>query len=151
MSSHESRAEANRALIERFWSTLYDERDYEAVGAFFAEDGLYQDVPTPDPGAIGPRNVARRLRIGLEPIPEHTHDIHRIVADGDTVVTEHTEHWHFHTGEVVSLPFVSIQVVEDGKLKLWRDYFDLGTLLSNAPAWWIERLAKHTAADFADA
>ena len=34
-----SDAAANRALIERFWATLYDGRDFDAVGAFFAEYG----------------------------------------------------------------------------------------------------------------
>ena len=145
-----SERDANRALVERFWKTLYEERDYDGAGAFFAEDGLYQDVPTQDPGAVSPKNVAKRLRIGLEPIPKHEHDIHRMVADGDTVITEHTEHWHFHTGETVSLPFVSVQEIRDGKLVLWRDYFDLNTLLSGAPQWWIERLAKFTQEDFSD-
>ena len=72
-----------------------------------------------------------------------------MVADGSTVVTEHTEDWHFHTGEVVSLPFVSIHVIEAGKIKLWRDYWDLNTLMSGAPQWWIEHLAKFSEADFA--
>jgi len=48
----------------------------------------------------------------------------------------------------VSLPFVSIHVIRDGKIVLWRDYWDLGTLMSGAPRWWIERLARHSAADF---
>ena len=76
------------------------------------------------------------------------HHLHRMVAEGDTVVTEHTEDWHFHTGEVVSLPFVSIHVVKDGQIVLWRDYWDLNTLMSGAPKWWIERLASFSEADF---
>ena len=31
-------SETNRALVERFWETLY-RRDYDGVGAFFAPDG----------------------------------------------------------------------------------------------------------------
>ena len=34
----------NRALVERFWHAVYVLRDYDAVGRFFTEDGLYQDV-----------------------------------------------------------------------------------------------------------
>ena len=44
---------------------------------------------------------------------------------------------------------MSIHVIEDGKIKLWRDYWDFNTLMSGAPSWWIERLAKFTEADFA--
>ncbi|MFQ5512858.1 MAG: nuclear transport factor 2 family protein [Myxococcota bacterium] len=144
-----SETQRNRELIERFWKDLYD-REFDRVGAYFAEDGLYEDVPAPDAGAVGPRAVAKRLRIGLEPIERYEHHLHRVVAEGDTVITEHTEDWYFHTGEKVSLPFVSVHVIRDGKLTLWRDYWDLGTLMSGAPAWWIERLAGYTEADFSD-
>jgi len=142
--------EDNRRLISRFWQDLYD-RKFDEVGAYFADDGLYQDVPAPDFGAIGPAAVAARLRMGLEPIERYVHHLHRMVAEGDTVVTEHTEDWHFHTGELVSLPFVSIHVIENGKIKLWRDYWDLNTLFSGAPAWWIERLSKFSEADYQNA
>ena len=138
----------NRELIEKFWQDLY-EHDYDKVASYFAEDSLYQDVPTPDHGAVGPDNVVKRLRIGLDPVERHVHHLHRMVAEGDTVVTEHTEDWHFHTGEVVSLPFVSIHVIEGDKIKLWRDYWDLGTLMSGAPQWWLDRLASFSEADFA--
>jgi ketosteroid isomerase-like protein len=139
--------EVNKELIRRFWRDLYA-REFERVGSYFAEDGHYEDVPAPDPGATGPRNVVKRLRIGLEPIESQAHHLHRMVAEGDTVVTEHTEEWHFGTGEVVSLPFVSIHVLRDGKISLWRDYWDLQTLLGSAPQWWLEHLAKHSEADF---
>ncbi len=140
-------SDENRRLIERFWSDLY-ERDYDKVGCYFAEDGLYEDVPAPDSGAVGPKAVAARLRIGLEPVDRYVHHLHRMVSEGDTVVTEHTEDWHFHSGEVVSLPFVSIHVVKDGRIVLWRDYWDMNTLMSAAPKWWIERLATFSEADF---
>ena len=142
-----SDTETNKRIVRRLWDDLYAHR-FDAVGAAFAEDGLYEDVPAPDAGAVGPANVAKRLRIGLEPVERHVHRLHRMVAEGDTVVTEHTEEWHFGTGEVVSLPFVSIHVIRDGKIALWRDYWDFQTLMSAAPRWWIEHLAKHSAADF---
>ena len=137
----------NKALIESFWKTLY-ERDFDGIAGFIAPDGHYEDVPAPDPGATGPENVVKRLKIGLEPIERQDHELIRMVADGDTVVTEHAETWHWHTGESVRLPFVSVHVIADGKITLWRDYWDLQTLMGGAPAWWIERLAKFSADDF---
>jgi len=42
---------------------------------------------------------------------------------------------------VVKLPFTSIHEYNDaGKIILWRDYWDLGTLMSSAPAWWMEAI-----------
>jgi limonene-1,2-epoxide hydrolase len=140
-------AAADKALVKRFWETLYV-RDWEGLAAFFAADAHYEDVPAPDPGADGPGNIVKRLRIGLEPIERQEHETHRVVAEAGRVVTEHTETWHFDADHVVALPFVSIHEIEDGKIRFWRDYWDLGTLMSGAPPWWLERLARASAADF---
>ena len=128
------------ALVETFWTTLYVERDLDAIGAMFTDDGFYTDVPIDDGGATGPRQIAARLRIGFGPVKSFDHVIHRIVVDGDTVVTEHAETWHFDDEVSVTLPFVSVQEIRDGKFTLWRDYSNMNTLLDNAPAWWIEHI-----------
>jgi len=137
--------EANKELVRRFWRDLYENRDWDAVGTYFAENGHYEDVPTQDAGADGPAAIAARLRVGLDPIEKSVHHLHRLVAEGDTVVTEHTEDWHFGEGVVVCLPFVSIHTIEDGKFVLWRDYWDLGTLMNGAPQWWLEHIMKAAA------
>jgi limonene-1,2-epoxide hydrolase len=128
------------ALVETFWNTLYVDRDLDAVGAMFTDDGFYEDVPIDDGGATGPRQIAARLRIGFGPVKAFDHVIHRIVVDGDTVVTEHAETWHFDDEVSVTLPFVSVQEIHDGRFTLWRDYSNMNTLLDGAPAWWIEHI-----------
>lgn len=138
----------NKALVERFWQEVYVDRDYDAVAKYFAEDGVYEDVPSPGSAAIGPQAVAARLRIGHEPVESFKHEVHRMVAESDTVITEHTETWCFHTGEVVPLPFVTIQTIADGKITLWRDYWDLNTLMNNVPQWWVEHIMTFSAEDF---
>ena len=130
-----------RALAERFWHTLYVERDLDAVGSMFALDGFYTDVPIDDGGATGPAQIAARLRIGFAPVQSFEHRVERIVVEGDTVITEHAETWHFDDEHQVTLPFVSVQVVgDDGLLRLWRDYSNMDTLLSGAPEWWIAHI-----------
>ena len=140
-------AEQNRTTSQDLWQALYQRR-WDDVGKFFADDGLYQDVPTPDLGAVGPEQVARRLRIGHEPVERHEHHIERMVADDNCCITEHREDWYFHTGEVVKLPFTSIHVYNKAcKISLWRDYWDLNTLMSKAPAWWLEHIMSASAED----
>jgi limonene-1,2-epoxide hydrolase len=135
-------AAGNRALIEQFWEDLY-RRDFDRVGAYFAPDGEYTDMPTPpDDVARGPAEIAARLRLGLAPLESIGHEIRMIVADGDTVVTEHVEIWHWPTGERARLPFVSVHEVRDGKLVRWWDYWDLQTLMAAAPAWWVEHVMR---------
>ena len=48
------------------------------------------------------------------------------------MITEHTEHWTWETGESVRLPFTSVMEVRDGKVDRWWDYFDLSTLMNAA-------------------
>ena len=140
-------ASENKRVVEALWKTLYT-RNWDELESLLADDAHYEDVPTPDPGATGPENIVRRLRIGLDPIEKFEHHPHRMVGEGDCVVFEHTEVWHFETGEVVRNPFVTIHEVENGKIKLWRDYCDLNTLMSAVPKWWIERLASYGEKDF---
>jgi len=141
--------EENKETVRQFWSDLYEKRNYDKVGEYFSKDGLYRDIAASDQGARGPKAIAKRLKIGLEVIEQHVHHLHHMVAEGNIVITVHTEDWHFHTGEVVPLPFVSVQVFdENGKIKEWSDYWDMNTLLGNAPQWWLEHIAKFSEEDF---
>jgi limonene-1,2-epoxide hydrolase len=82
-------------------------------------------------------------------VERHEHQIFRMIAEGNCVITEHREDWYFHTGEVVKLPFTSIhEYNEEGKICLWRDYWDLGTLMNSAPAWWLEQIMAADGEEF---
>jgi ketosteroid isomerase-like protein len=134
-----------RAQVEDFWATLYT-RDFDGVGAFFADDGEYTDMPTPpEDVARGPAQIAARLKLGLGPLEDISHDIRSIVCEGDIAVTEHVEHWSWPTGERASLPFVSMMEFRGDQIIRWWDYWDLGTLMNNAPAWWVEHIMAASA------
>ena len=142
-----SAIERNVDLIRRFWHDLYA-HDFERVATYFTEDALYDDIPVPDAKVVGPAAIRKKLEIGLGRVPKHVHHLHRMLADDTTVVTEHTEDWCFAPDHIVSLPFVSIQeLTPDGKIKLWRDYSNMDTLVSAAPAWWVEHVMSAWQAD----
>jgi ketosteroid isomerase-like protein len=135
----------NRDLIEGFWTDLY-KRDFDDLRKYLADDSEYTDACTPpDDIARGPAEITNRLRIGLEPLESISHDVRTIVCDGDTVVVEHVEHWAWPTGERVSFPFLSIHELRDGRIVRWWDYWDLGTLMAGAPAWWVEHIMNESA------
>jgi len=137
----------NTNRVARFWTDLY-RREWDTVASYFGPDSEYTDVPTPaDDVARGPEQIVRRLRIGLDPLSGIGHDVLTVVAQGDNVVTEHVEHWEWNTGERVSLPFMSMQQLRDGKIVRWWDYWDLGTLMGGAPQWWIEHIMSQSTAD----
>ncbi|HEV3265355.1 MAG TPA: nuclear transport factor 2 family protein [Acidimicrobiales bacterium] len=132
----------NKQVVSSFWSALY-ERDWDRIGEFFTADSEYTDVPSPpEDVAKGPAEIVARLRLGLEPISAYEHDLRLMVAEGDVVVTEHAETWHWHTGESVTLPFVSVQEFKGRDIIRWWDYWDLQTLMNAAPGWWIEHIMQ---------
>ena len=128
------------AVAVAFWEAL-SARDWAAIRGFFDEDSIYYDVPVgPAAAGRGPDGIEARLRLGLESLSAYEHRLGVVVVDGDTVATEHEEIWHWESGETVTLPFVSIQRIRDGKIALWRDYWDQQTLMAAAPPSWHERL-----------
>jgi limonene-1,2-epoxide hydrolase len=129
-----------KAVAAAFWDALYA-RDWARVRSFFGPESIYLDVPTgPAAAARGPVDIEKRLRLGLEGLAGYGHGPATVVAEGGIVVTEHTESWEWPTGETVTLPFVSVQHVEGDTITLWKDYWDLGTLMSGAPPDWMAQL-----------
>ena len=129
------------AVVAGFWDALYA-RDWPRIRSFFGPDSIYYDVPTgPATAAKGPADIEARLRLGLEGLSGYEHRPGAVATGaGGLVVTEHTEVWHWPTGESVTLPFVSVQRVADATILLWRDYWDYTTLTGGAPASWLRRL-----------
>jgi ketosteroid isomerase-like protein len=130
----------NKARVEAMWADL-GRRDFDAVKQHFTTDAHYTDVPAPEEGAFGRDEIAARLRLGLEPLAGYEPHAGTTVAEGDMVIVEHSEEWRWHTGESLVLPFVSVFELRDGLIARWWDYWDLGTLMNAAPAWWIEQIS----------
>ncbi|HEV3225808.1 MAG TPA: limonene-1,2-epoxide hydrolase family protein [Acidimicrobiales bacterium] len=128
-------------VVTTFWDALYA-RDWRRIASFFDDDSIYYDVPTGGLSAArGPARIEARLRLGIEPLSDYRHHLRAMATAGDIVFTEHQEDWYFETGEVVELPFVSVQHVDGDRISLWKDYWDYSTLMNGAPQWWHERLA----------
>ena len=128
----------NKQIAERHWEFMYA-KDWDGVASQFADDGEYMDVGANTP-AVGPRAIADRLRLGLGPTELMVHVPGAVLAEGDLVVTEHKEEWHFHTGEVILHPFTSVMQFRDGRIIRWHDYSHLNNLLDRAPQWWIAHI-----------
>ena len=123
------------------WAAL-SARDWDAVKTFLSDDCIYLDMPVgPTAAAKGPDDIVKRLRIGLEPLSSYENFTGLLVADGANVMYEHHEEWHWATGESAVLRFVSVHRVQNGKITLWKDYWDFGGLASTAPPDWMETLA----------
>ncbi|ORX08982.1 MULTISPECIES: nuclear transport factor 2 family protein [Mycolicibacterium] len=125
------------------WKALSG-RDWDLLKTYLAEDCIYLDMPVgPAAAAKGPEDIVKRLKIGLEPLASYEHFDGLLIAAGQDAMYEHHEEWHWQTGESAVLKFVSVHRVEDGKITLWKDYWDMGALANHAPPTWM--------ADFANA
>jgi limonene-1,2-epoxide hydrolase len=123
------------------WRALA-KRDWESVKTYLADDCIYADMPVgPTLSARGPDDIVKRLKVGLEPLAEYTNQDGVLVTNGDDAMYEHSETWTWHSGETASLRFVSVHKVHDGKVTVWKDYWDLGGMTSQAPSTWLEDLA----------
>jgi limonene-1,2-epoxide hydrolase len=115
--------EANERIIREFieaWSRL----DPEELSAYFADDGVYHNMPT---GPVSGRaNVKKLIRGFIASWTETTWDILNIMSSGNVVIAERLD--RTRAGDKsVDLPCVGVFELEAGKIKSWRDYFDFAT------------------------
>ena len=123
------------------WKALSN-RDWETLKTFVSDDCIYVDMPVgPAAAARGPEDIVKRLKIGLEPLAGYENHDGVLVSNGTDAIYEHSETWTFKTGESGVLRFVTVHKVVDGKITLWKDYWDMNGLTSFAPPTWLEELA----------
>ena len=131
-----------REAVLGLWRTL-SARDWEGLATYLSDDCIYVDIPVgPTAAARGPIDIVKRLQVGLLDLAGYENHDGLLVAEGDAVLYEHSETWTFGSGEVVVLPFVSVHRVRDGKVALWKDYWDFGTVVNAAPSDWLEKLGS---------
>ncbi len=113
----------NERIIREFieaWSRL----DPEELASFFADDGVYHNMPM---GPVaGRRNIEGLIRGFTESWTETTWDLLNIVSSGNLVFAERLDRTRAGA-KSVDLPCLGVFELQGGKIKVWRDYFDLGT------------------------
>lgn len=139
----------NKETVRRMWLALSN-MDWDGMKACMHPDIHYRDVPSDDPGAHGPDNCIKRLQIAFGHLQRQVQETHHLVAEGDVVFLDHTETWTFNTGETASHTFATMHEMKDGLVYRWSDYWDLNRFVGQFPAWFLEEMAKASAADFSD-
>jgi limonene-1,2-epoxide hydrolase len=128
------------AVVLGMWNALSD-RDWEAIKPFLAEACIYVDMPVgPAAAARGPEDIVKRLKCGLQPLAGYENHDGLLVSNGSDVMYEHSETWKWTSGESALLQFVTVHKVIDGRITVWKDYWDFGALLNHAPSDWMEQL-----------
>jgi len=126
MSEHDHQSETeqeNERIIRSFidaWSRL----DPVELAAFFSEDGTYHNMPM---GPVsGRENVENLIRGFTASWTQTTWELRSLATSGNRVFAERID--RTRAGEKsVDLPCLGVFEMEAGKIKAWRDYFDLAT------------------------
>ncbi len=142
-------SEDNKEIVMRMWNALGN-MDWAGLKACMHPEIHYIDVPSGDPGAHGPENCVKRLEIAFAHLQKQEQVTHHIAADGDVVFLDHTETWTFKSGEIASHTFATMHEIKDGLVYRWSDYWDMNKFVLQFPDWFLEEMAKASAADFTD-
>ncbi len=116
---------ANEKTIRDFvaaWSRL----DAKELAGYFTEDGVYHNMPT-EP-VVGRDNVQAFIAGFAKDWTETVWEILNLVAQDDLVMVERIDRTKLGD-KSVDLPCFGIFEMENGKIKVWRDYFDIGTYM----------------------
>ena len=99
--------------------------DLDGACELVTADVEYDNVPMGK--NIGPEGIKTFLQPMVEGLDEVQFVVHRQTATGNVVMNERTD--RFRLGENwLELPVAGIfEVDADGKIRLWRDYFDMAT------------------------
>jgi len=96
-------------------------KDLEGACELVTADVEYDNVPMGK--NIGPEGIKALLGPMIDGIDEVVFEVHRQVASGNLVMNERSD--KFRVGERwIDLPVMGVFHVADGKISLWRDYFD---------------------------
>ena len=116
----------NIEIIRNFicaWSRL----DPNELADFFTDGGSYHNMPTqPVSGHDDLRNFISGFLSGWE---KTDWEILHLLAAGDIVMVERIDRT-VAGGKTVELPCFGIFEMKEGKLAVWRDYFDMSTYIS---------------------
>ena len=115
----------NETVIREFlkaWSRL----DPKELASYFTDDGIYHNMPLQP--VQGREKIQEFIGGFISSWTKTDWEVVNIVASGDLVIAERVD--RTKAGDKsVDLPCVGVFELENGKTKVFRDYFDLGTYM----------------------
>ena len=105
---------------------LWANPDPEQLASYFTDDAVYHNIPMPP--AEGREAIKEFIAGFLAAFDGIDFKVHRQLSQGDVVMNERTDVMRRKDGLEVPLPVTGVFELRDGKIALWRDYFDLATV-----------------------
>jgi limonene-1,2-epoxide hydrolase len=113
-------AAANDAMIRAFIAA-WERRDAQYIIDSFTDDAVYHSIPlTPIVG----KEAIREFVTGFADVAPGRLEIRHQIASADIVMNERVDYITLN-GNPVVLPICGVFEIEGGRIKAWREYFDL--------------------------
>jgi limonene-1,2-epoxide hydrolase len=110
--------------VVRDFVAAIERKDVDAALALVTDDVVYDNVPI---GAVAGPNGIRTALSGVLGAAQRVEWVTRHqVGVGDVVMNERLDRFQIG-GRWVEVPVAGVFVLRDGRIALWRDYFDLAT------------------------
>jgi limonene-1,2-epoxide hydrolase len=115
-----SPGEAVTALIK-----ANEAKDIDALLAVLTEDIVYENVPM---SVLNGHDEIRAMLTGFLGSAERVEwEVLHQVEQGDVVMNERIDRFWMPEGKTIALRVAGLFEVRDGKVAVWRDYFDLAS------------------------
>ncbi len=111
----------NTDLVSAF-CRAWSNRDVDEILGYFAEDAVYHNMPMPP--MQGKPAIKTLLQQIVSPTSWIEWETLNIAEAGNIVFTERVDRFEMG-GKKVELPVAGVFEIENGKIKAWRDYFDM--------------------------
>lgn len=113
-------------VVRAFFAAMKN-LDFDTALLYVSDDCEYDNIPMPEAKVHGPAGIRALLGPFFAPTLENEFVILHEAASGPVVFIERIDRHRLPQGWI-ELPVTGVWEVHDGRITLWRDYFNLPTL-----------------------
>lgn len=103
----------------------WNRMDWPGVLGLLADDVVYHNIPME---RLEGKAAASAFIMSMQPTGVQW-DVRSIAENGNKVLTERVDAFDMPNGKRIELPVMGTFEIENGQIRAWRDYFDLGTFM----------------------
>ena len=107
-----------------------ESRDVDAILALLTDDALYENVPMSV--LTGHEEIGGMLGPFLQGVTTVVWEVLHQVEQGNVVMNERVDRFTMADGKKITIRVCGMFEVRDGKVAVWRDYFDLAEFTKQA-------------------
>lgn len=101
----------------------------EMAREWFTDDAVYESRSDQGVSVKGPDEIYAILDMYRDMVDHFETKLLNVAEDGNIVLLERDEKTYLKNGKCVTVPVMSSMLLRNGKIAIWRDYWDLAILM----------------------